>query len=290
MKNWAERALNLRPGDLGRGMLLSSYLFLIISSYVVGKVARDALFLARFQAVQLPYVDIASAVLVGFVVAGYVRLGRRISLRNLLVGSLVFFATNCALFWAVAHYYHPAWLFPVFYVWVGIFGVLAPTQVWALANYVLTTRDAKRIFGLVGGGAISGSIFAGLCSKTVAKAFGTESLLLCMALALVFCPSLVILICRRAQLGFGSQDEMREGSRDGYLLVRYYLDWLAVQGHCQRGFSHQRGIGCFFWELLFLYSCDLAVAAIVGNHALSPPVWNNHDVVRAPGGCIDRIS
>src|SRR5215510_9746602 len=191
MKRWIERALNIQPGDLGRGILLFSCLFLIISSYVMGRVARDALFLARFQAVQLPYADIAGAVLVGIVVVGYVRLARRTSLRNLLVRSQFFFATNCALFWAVAHYYHPAWLYPVFYVWVGLFGVLAPTQVWTLANYLLTTREAKRIFGVVGGGAILGAIFAGFFSKTVAKAFGAESLLLGMALLLLICTMLM---------------------------------------------------------------------------------------------------
>src|ERR1700741_2359604 len=94
MRRWIERALNIQPGDLGRGLLLCSCLFLIISSYVTGKGARDALFLARFQAVQLPYADIASAVLVGFVVAGYVYLSRRVPLRTLLVGSQFFFASN----------------------------------------------------------------------------------------------------------------------------------------------------------------------------------------------------
>ena len=187
MKRWIERALNIQPGDLGRGMLLCTCLFLIMSSYVTGRVARDALFLARFQAVQLAYADIASAVLVGIVVVGYVRLGRRISLRTLVVGSELFFATNCVLFWALARYYHPAWLYPAFYIWVGVFGVLAPTQVWTLANYLLTTREAKRIFGLVGSGAILGATFAGFFSKTVAMAFGTESLLLGMTLLMLIC-------------------------------------------------------------------------------------------------------
>ena len=207
MKRSIERALNLHPGDLGRGILLCSCLFLIISSYVTGRVARDALFLARFQAVQLPYADIAIAVLVGFVVAGYVYLGRHVSLRTLLVGSQLFFASNCALFWALGHYYHLIWLFPIFYVWVGIFGVLAPTQVWTLANYALTTREAKRIFGMVGGGAIAGWIFAGFFSKTVTKALGTESLLLGMAFLLLICSALMFLMWQTGQVRAGDPEE-----------------------------------------------------------------------------------
>ncbi|HKW75046.1 MAG TPA: Npt1/Npt2 family nucleotide transporter, partial [Terriglobales bacterium] len=191
MKRWTERALNLQPGDLGRGVLLCACLFLIMSSYLTGRVARDALFLARFAAVQLPYVDIASAVLVGTVIVGYVRLARKTSLGNLLVGGQLFFAANCALFWMLARYYHPIWLYWAFYVWVGLFGVLAPTQVWTLANYLLTTREAKRIFGLVGSGAILGGIFAGFFSKTVVKAYGTESLLLGMTLLLLICTALI---------------------------------------------------------------------------------------------------
>src|ERR1700756_5715804 len=112
MKRWVERALNIHPGDLGRGTLLCGCLFLIISSYVTGRVARDALFLARFQAVQLPYADIASAILVGIVVVGYVRLARHISLGNLLIVSQFFFATNCVFFWLLARYCHPGWLYP----------------------------------------------------------------------------------------------------------------------------------------------------------------------------------
>src|SRR5208283_1899907 len=188
---WIERALNIQAGDLGRGLLLSSCLFLIISSYVIGKVARDSLFLARFQAVQLPYADISCGILVGFVVAGYLRLARRISLRNLLIGSQLFFAANCGMFWVLAKLYHPAWLYPVFHNWVGIFGVLAPTQVWTLANYLLTTREAKRVFGMLGGGAILVCFFAGFISMALARAFGTESLLLGMVPFLVISAVLI---------------------------------------------------------------------------------------------------
>ena len=199
MNRWIERALNIHPGDLRRGVLLSSCLFLTISASVIGKVASNALFLAQFPAVRLPYADIASGVLVGFVVVVYLRLGRRTSLGSLLVGSPLFFAAVCALMWVLAHYYHPAWLYPALYIWVGIFAVLAPTQVWTLANYLLTTREAKRIFGMVGGGGICGWIFAGYFSKIVAQAFGTESLLLGMTVLLLICSVLMAVLSRGGQ-------------------------------------------------------------------------------------------
>src|ERR1043165_1092230 len=204
MRRWLERALTLRPGDLGPGLLLCSCLFLIMSSYVVGKVAGDALFLARFQARQLAYVDIVSAFVVAMVIAGYVYLARRFSLLALLVASMLFFASNCGVFWVLAHSYHPGWLYPVFYVWVKIFGVLAPAQIWTLANYVLTTRDAKRVFGLVGGGAISGWIFAGYFCKTIVKVFNTESLLLGMASFLILCSGLVLIIWSKGKVRIGA--------------------------------------------------------------------------------------
>lgn len=200
---WIERALNLRSGDLRRGTLLSLCLFLIITSYVVGKVAGDALFLAHFNARQLAYADICSAFVVALVISAYVRFGRTLSLVKVLVSSMVFFASNCLLFWVLSHTYRPAWLYPAFYVWVKTFGVLAPAQIWTLANHVLTSREAKRVFGLVGGGGIAGWIFAGIFSHVIAKAFGTEALLAGMAAFLLLCAVLIVLTWRsgRAQLG-----------------------------------------------------------------------------------------
>src|SRR5215467_69805 len=216
MKRWIERALNIHPGDLGRGTLLCSCLFLVISTYKVGGVAGAALFLSRFQAKQLAYADIASAVVVALVVAGYVLVARRVPILGLLLGSTLFFASNCALFWVLAHYhFHLSTLFPVFYVWVKIFGVLVPTQIWTLANYLLTTREAKRVFGMVGGGAIAGWIFSGYFSKTVAKRFGTETLLLGMALFLLISTGLILLSWRAGRVtASGQHPDASAGSRD----------------------------------------------------------------------------
>ena len=200
MKRRIERLLNVGPGDLGRGLLLSSCLFLVISSFKIGSVVANALFLSRFQASHLAYADISSSVLVALAVAGYVSISRRVIVRDLLVGSMVVFAATYALFWGLAHFYSRlVWISPVLYVWVKAFGVLGATQIWTLANYILTTREAKRVFGMVGSGGIAGGIFAGFLAKTMAKRFGTESLLLAMALLGFICAGLVVLIWRENQ-------------------------------------------------------------------------------------------
>jgi len=211
MKRFLEKTLQLRPGEFGPGLLLFFYLFLIIAAYVVGKVARSALFLGKFKADTLPYVILLIAVLTGIVVVGYVWIGRRVGVRNLVVGSLLFFALTAVGFWLIGHFTQANWLFPAIYVWVGIFGVLAPAQVWTLANYVLTTREAKRLFGVIGGGAIAGWIFGGFFSKTVQQAFGkrhgAEILLLVMAVFLVVCAVLVVFIWRRRRAGPAAEEK-----------------------------------------------------------------------------------
>lgn len=214
-----EKLLNLQRGDLGRGALLFTYLLLVMTAYQLGKIARAALFLDQYQARKIPYADIVIAVSVGFVIAGYVLISRRTNLRNLLVGSLFFYVFIYSLFWYMARF-HPAsqaWLYPVFYVWVGIFGVLATAQVWTLANFVLTIREAKRVFSLVAIGAIVGATFGGLLANLLARRWGTENLMLCMIGSLALCGMLVVFIWRQRQAVTGESVSVAEAETTGSL-------------------------------------------------------------------------
>lgn len=211
------RLLGIRPAEVGRGLLLFAYLFLVVGSFVVGKAARDALFLYRFSALQLPYVDIAVAVLVGVWVSLYIRIGRYVSLRTILSWTLALFAGMSLLFWYLSRYHDAPWVMPVIYIWVGMFGVIGPTQVWTLANYVLTTREAKRLIGLTGSGAIAGNITGGFIIQHTATRFGTESTLVGMAIALLLCIPVVHALWRQRHLAqvVDGEDTGRATSRRG---------------------------------------------------------------------------
>ena len=140
--------LNLEPGEETPVFLLFSYLTLVLTCYVITKAARDGIFLYKFSAMSLPYVYIGIGVIIGFVVAAYLRLAARFDQVWLVSGSLFFFATNILLlWWAVRMDWEPApW---IFYVWTSIFGIIITTQVWTVANSILDLRQAKRIFPLV---------------------------------------------------------------------------------------------------------------------------------------------
>src|SRR5688572_32491317 len=110
MPSNVERFFDLRPGDLRRGVFLALYYFFIINAYTSGQVVRDALFLGRYEAVKLPYVDFLVAALVGGVLAVYFRIGRRMPLAHLLASTLCFFAANVGLFWWIATFRQSDWI------------------------------------------------------------------------------------------------------------------------------------------------------------------------------------
>lgn len=202
------RLLGMNHRELRRSLPLFAYLFLTMAGSVASKAARDALFLARFRAEHLPYADIAIAIIVGVVASFYIRAGRRLNLRNLQVASLLGFALSALGFWWWSTFSgdeSPA-LFVLIYVWVGVLSVLGPAQVWTLANFVLTTREAKRTFGLIGSGAILGWIVGGMTTWLAVGRFGTEVMLLLTAASQLVCVVLVLLIWQRRPASVHSED------------------------------------------------------------------------------------
>jgi AAA family ATP:ADP antiporter len=170
--------LNLERGEEVPVFLLFSYLTLALTSYTILRAARDGIFLHKFDPLtQLPYVYIGIGVVIGFIVALYIRLAVRVSQVWLISGCLLFFILNIIAFWETlrARWAPAPW---IFYVWTSVFGIIVTTQVWTVANSVLDLRQAKRLFPVVSYGGILGGGAAGLIGVWLVKSIGTENLLL----------------------------------------------------------------------------------------------------------------
>ena len=79
------------------------------------------------------------------------------------------------------------WASTGFYFFGLILGILVISQFWTLANEVYDPRQAKRLFGFIGGGASLGGI-AGSSLSLQAKVIGTTNLLLVSAALMTVLP------------------------------------------------------------------------------------------------------
>lgn len=160
------------------------YIFLVISSLLIVKPVCNALFLSKFGAYQLPYVFLLVAF---FAAAGsslYFKFLKRFRLNRLIIRTFQTSLVSLLIFWALLYFnYLRGWTLYVFYVWVAVFAVISTSQFWLLANLVFNAREAKRLFGFIGAGAIAGGILGGYLTKLLAPAIGSENLLfVCMGL------------------------------------------------------------------------------------------------------------
>ncbi|MGH7596611.1 MAG: hypothetical protein ACREOI_09675 [bacterium] len=164
---------DVRAGEWHAVLAMSGASFLVTTAFVIFRPVRNALFLEKLDAAQLPYVFILVAIVAGGIGLMYARYSTRASLKRLTITAAIVIVASLALFW---------WLFQtsqlsrsmpyLFYIWVSLYGVIAPSQVWLQCNHIFNSRQAKRLFAIVGSGAIIGGIVGGYLTTLYIDNFG----------------------------------------------------------------------------------------------------------------------
>ncbi|MBN2431303.1 MAG: cyclic nucleotide-binding domain-containing protein [Acidobacteria bacterium] len=195
------RTFAVRPGELTIFFLMSLYIYITISSYLIIKSVGRAMFLNKVGSDQLPYVYILVAIIVGFIASIYGRFSKKVPLRRLILFTHAFILSNMVAFWLFFTLgVKTPWLFYTFYIWMSIFGVLVPSQFWLLANHVYDPREAKRLFGQLAGMAIAGGITGGYFVRLTVHVFGSQNMILANIIGQCLLAGLVLLIWRRSRL------------------------------------------------------------------------------------------
>ena len=251
------RFFDVRAGEGLRVLLSFLYIAVVVAAFLLAKPIRNGLFLQQYGPYALVYVYAAVPLALSLFVPVYSRVAARFGSRAVTVATLVFFSLNVvavlvcvpALPEADAQPGTAAWLLPgVFYVWVNCFGVIAPVQAWSFANSLFDTRQARRLFGLIGAGASLGAIGGGLLARfLVGPVGGTVNLMLVLAALILLAAAIVIAatarIPRRGPARRGPpprhpfRDSMRQIGASPYLrlmaalvfLVAIATQWTAFQ-------------------------------------------------------------
>ncbi|MEY3052135.1 MAG: hypothetical protein RLY31_1920 [Bacteroidota bacterium] len=204
------RAFDIREGELGRAFHMQAVIFLLISTLLIVKPTVNALFLARFGVEQLPMAFLLVAVAAAVVSAGYTRMLARYSLYAILRGTiygsmLSLLVFGSLLLWGIQE----SVVLYLFYCWVAIFALLSTSQFWLLANLVFNVREAKRLFGFIGAGAIAGGIAGGYLTSVLATAFRVEWLLFVGVVLLALCLPFLGRIWERGILPGQAREQVR---------------------------------------------------------------------------------
>ena len=220
IRGWYRSLTDVRREEVVPVTLMFVYGFLALTSYYLLKPVRNSIFVDRVGADNLPYVYILTAIFVGIVMLGYSRYVDRVRQVTLLLGTFGFLISNLLLFW---------WLLRddslvvsgSFYIWGKLYPLLLVSQYWLVGNLLFTTRQARRLFGLIGLGPILGGVAGSTIAGLIATSVGTRTLLLMAALFLVLCGGLVLLLAPHMNKESTVSGRLTEGiSGDAFRLLR----------------------------------------------------------------------
>lgn len=213
MKKLLSKLFDVREGEGLKASLMFAYIFLLISSLLILKPVRQSLFLVKFGYEKLPYVYMLMALFGGLVAWLLSKHSKKVRLDVLIIMTIAISIVSLFFFWIMLHSgYQGGWFLYAFYIWVGVFGVTTAAQFWILANHIFNAREAKRLFGLIGAGAICGGIVGGYLTNYLAPRLRTENLIFFCVGFLVICIGLIWAVWNRTGR-HGHQEGLSRGRR-----------------------------------------------------------------------------
>src|SRR5262249_4791745 len=108
-----------------------------------------------------------------------------------------------------------------FFIWVGVFNVMAIAQFWAFANDLFTEEQGKRLFPLVGVGSSLGAWLGAMAASRLIKQFGPFPLMMITGAMLVLCVGLTAVAQYRSKGQPEKRDEAEQplGEQGGFQLL-----------------------------------------------------------------------
>lgn len=230
-KGLLDRTLSLftdvRAGEGVGALLLATNVFYLLAFYQVLKIVRDALILSESGAEAASYASAGMALALLVFVPAYSALATRVNRVWLISGVTLFFASHLLIFYALGS--TGARIGIAFYIWIGVFNMVAVAQFWAFANDLYTNERGKRLFPLVGIGASLGALVGAAIATYFFKGIGPYTLMLIAAFGLTVPVALTIIVHRREGHRKDAKKEEADkavGGPGGFTLVfkqRYLL-------------------------------------------------------------------
>lgn len=167
----------VQAGEGGRVLLAGTAYFLVFGGSIIGRNARDSLFLKNFGVENLPYMYAVSALLVVACATIYTTLLERVERRRFVSVTFLLF---CGLLVAsrLMLIAELRWFYPILYVSSQAVSIVSGMLFWTATEELFDTRQAKRLLPIVGVGSVLGMIGCGFVTKPLVAVLGSANLFL----------------------------------------------------------------------------------------------------------------
>jgi ATP/ADP translocase len=180
LRHIKRQMFDIRQGEHLRAWSMFGYLLCVLFAYYIVKPVSRAMFLTKFDIDKLPGLYILIAIFGGFLAYLYSKLATRTSLRTAVLWATGFWVVSLiAMWWLIGM--HLGWMIYVLNIWVSLFSIISVSQGWLVASNLFDTREAKRLYPLLGMGMVVGAAFGGEFTNRTAILVGTDNLLLACA-------------------------------------------------------------------------------------------------------------
>jgi AAA family ATP:ADP antiporter len=216
---------DVREGEAARVTWMALYLVCVLFAYYILKAVSRAMFLASFDIDKLPWLYILIAAFGGIMAFVYTKIFVRFSLKVAVDVCTFFMIGSLVVIWALLGL-GLGWVIYVFNVFVSLFSITLVSQGWLIAANIFTTAQAKRLYGILGVGAVFGAAFGGSFTSLTVHVLGTRNLLLASAFMvfLAYLTFLAVLAVTHTSVrqAKGAEEEEAFSFRDiSQAIVRY---------------------------------------------------------------------
>ena len=232
-------ASKVEPNELKATVLSFLWVFLVMCAWYTLRPVRDALS-SNWSNEQLTWLWTSTFVFSAIAISIYGGLISRIRFKRIVPGVYLFFALSFVGFWVAGATLEGNDLVNrIYYVWASIFGLFHLSVFWTYMSDVYTKDQAKRLFGVIAVGAMTGSIAGSALVARFSETIGDLNMLFVSAMLLLApVPIMAVLECLRVtELGNTEKSaDLVRGDRLGAnpfsgfttLIGSPYLLWIAA--------------------------------------------------------------
>lgn len=194
-------ALNIKEGEELPIFLLMLISFFMGTAVAFFYTASTSMFLAVFETKVLPHAYIASGVVGYFIWLASSKLGRKLSIANLLIAYMAFLSVSVFFISIGVHTEVNKWLPFIMFVWVRVFTFINAIVFWVLAGRIFDIRQGKRLFGLISTGEVISTILGFFSIPFLLKYIKINDLISISFVGVILCFITLIIIIKK----FGSR-------------------------------------------------------------------------------------